>query len=231
MFFFSIIIPIYNEKENVIGLVEEIIQILKKKYNYEILIVNDGSEDLEKYFFQFLQDKYNFLKIINHKKNMGQSKAIQTGILNAMNETIITIDGDGQNNPKDILNLVNLYFKNDYRLIGGLRINRKDNIVKKISSKIANNIRQCILNDECLDTGCSLKIFSKKVYLEFPYFSGNHRFLPALFKGYGYSTKFIPVDHRKRIKGISKYGTLDRAFKGLKDLVYVRSLIKQFRND
>ncbi len=228
---FSIVIPIYNESQNILNLVKEIIFFLSNAYSYEIIIVDDGSQDLRPSLITILKNKFSFVTICNHTKNLGQSKAILTGVINAKYDTIITIDGDGQNNPKDILNLANLYYNNNYLLIGGLRINRQDNIIKKVSSKIANNIRQFFLKDECSDTGCSLKIFSKKVYLELPYFNGNHRFLPALFKGYGYITKFIPVDHRKRNRGISKYGTFNRLFKGLNDLIYVRSLIKKRHND
>ena len=114
-------------------------------------------------------------------------------------------------------------------LLGGLRLNRKDNLWKIVSSKIANRVRKTILQDDCLDTGCSLKIFFKKKYLEIPFFDGNHRFLPALFKGFGKNTLFMEVDHRSRIAGISKYGTLDRLFKGIYDLIKVKNIINKQR--
>jgi len=228
---FTIVIPIYNEAQNIQNLLKEITLCLSEVHSYEIIIVDDGSQDLEPNMIARLENTFSFVKICNHTKNLGQSKAILTGVTKAKYDTIITIDGDGQNNPKDILKLINLYYNNNYQLLGGLRVNRQDNVIKKISSKIANKIRQSILKDECSDTGCSLKIFSKKIYLKLPYFNGNHRFLPALFKGYGYITKFVPVDHRKRTGGISKYGTLDRLFKGLRDLILVRNLIKKYRND
>ena len=101
-----------------------------------------------------------------------------------------------------------------------------DNALKIISSRVANYIRKNILNDDCNDTGCSLKVFEKKIFLEFPFFSGMHRFLPALFKGYGYKTNFIEVDHRKRLGGTSKYGTMDRLFRGIRDIFIVKKIIK-----
>ncbi|MDC0056697.1 glycosyltransferase [Alphaproteobacteria bacterium] len=228
---FTIVIPIYNEAQNIQNLLKEITLFLSEVHSYEIIIVDDGSQDLEPNMIAKLENMFSFVKLCNHTKNLGQSKAIFTGVTKAKYDTIITIDGDGQNNPKDILKLINLYYNNNCQLVGGLRVNRQDSVIKKISSKIANKIRQSILKDECSDTGCSLKIFSKKVYLKLPYFNGNHRFLPALFKGYGYIAKFVPVDHRKRTRGISKYGTLDRLFKGLRDLIHVRNLIKKHRND
>ena len=115
---------------------------------------------------------------------------------------------------------------NDIQLVGGIRINRQDNTIKIISSKIANYIRKMILKDNCKDTGCSLKVFNKKIFLTFPYFDGIHRFLPALFIGFGYKTFFIDVNHRKRKYGVSKYGTINRLFKGIRDLYKVKKIIK-----
>ena len=104
-----------------------------------------------------------------------------------------------------------------------------DSFIKVISSKIANGIRSKILNDNCRDTGCSLKVFDKQIFLSFPFFDGMHRFLPALFKGYGYKTMFIDVNHRKRKFGVSKYGTMNRLFKGIRDIIKVRKILK-FKN-
>jgi dolichol-phosphate mannosyltransferase len=156
---------------------------------------------------------------------MGQSKALLTGIIKSKYNTIITLDGDGQNNPNDIRKLMEIYFNSNYFLVGGIRLNRKDNFVKNISSKLANFIRQLVLKDECIDTGCSLKIFDKKIFLNFPFFNGIHRFLPALFKGYNKETCFIEVDHRQRNAGVSKYGTFDRLFVGIRDIIKVRNII------
>ena len=109
-------------------------------------------------------------------------------------------------------------------------MNRKDNLIKVLSSKVANYIRQLLLNDGCLDTGCSLKVFKKDIFLSFPYFDGMHRFLPALFKGYGHNTIFIEVNHRKRKYGISKYGTMNRLFKGIRDIIRIKKILKKKYN-
>ena len=114
-------------------------------------------------------------------------------------------------------------------LVGGLRLNRKDSMVKLFTSRIANTIRKNILKDECSDTGCALKIFDREIFLKFPYFDGMHRFLPALFKGYGGSTMFVPVNHRPRVYGYSKYGTFKRLFKGIKDTYMIYKLLKRLK--
>ena len=151
---------------------------------------------------------------------------------NSSNKIIITIDGDGQNDPADIPKLLDIYnSNNNIKLIGGIRIKRQDSYIKIISSKLANSIRSKILDDQCKDTGCSLKIFDKDIFLNFPYFNGIHRFLPALFKAYGCDTTFIPVNHRHRKFGTSNYGTFDRAIRGIRDLIKVYFLIRKLKND
>ena len=232
---FSIIIPIYNESENIINLLEEIKFNLKKEtVSFEIIIVDDSSiDDSIKIIREYIEKNIAKLtiRLICNKKNYGQSYSIREGVKNAYNSTIVTIDGDGQNNPKDIMSLINYYFSNiGLSLVGGLREKRKDTYLKIISSKIANYIRKNILSDDCDDTGCSLKVFDKKIFLQFPYFSGIHRFLPALFKGYGCKTYFIKVDHRKRLAGISKYGTIVRLFRGIRDIFIVIRIIKKFNH-
>jgi len=124
---------------------------------------------------------------------------------------------------------LNIYFGNgDVNLVGGIRKNRKDKIMKIFSSKFANYIRKFILKDDCVDTGCSLKIFDKEIFLKFPYFNGMHRFLPALFKGYGSSCIFTNVNHRQRVKGESKYGTFDRLLRGIIDLIRVKKILMSY---
>ena len=115
-------------------------------------------------------------------------------------------------------------------LVGGIRKKRQDSLTKILSSRVANKIRSMIFNDGCNDTGCSLKIFDKQIFLKFPFFSGIHRFLPSLFTGYGYRTFFIDVDHRLRIKGSSNYGTLDRLFRGIIDIIKVRKIIRDYKS-
>ena len=219
----SIIIPVYNESNCISLLIDEIVSNLKSYIEYEIIVVNDASTDDT---LIVLNDLNHNIKIISNKNNIGQSNSILNGIKHSSYSTIVTLDGDGQNNPADILRLVNIYFEQNYNLVSGVRVKRKDSKVKIISSKIANYVRSKYLNDECKDTGCALKVFEKKIFLEFPFFNGIHRFLPALFKGYGYSIKYLEVDHRPRVSGVSKYGTVNRLFRGIRDMFYVKKIIR-----
>ena len=227
---FSIIIPIYNEEKNILLLLKEIQNSLLK-YKYEIIIIDDASTDNSVYEINKLQKMYNIVLLIN-KINKGQSFSLHRGILESQSDVIVTLDGDGQNNPEDIPLLVEKYISDDQLfLVGGIRIKRKDSFIKIISSRIANSVRSKILKDDCIDTGCSLKIFDKKIFVNFPYFDGIHRFLPALFKGYGKKTFFINVDHRHRMHGYSKYGTFLRLYRGIKDLIKVAKIIKKFKRN
>ena len=224
--------PVFNEEDNILRLINELLIALPLNiYKFEIIVVNDCSTDKTLEKLEKLLNK-NFIKIITNKKNMGQSYSIYQGIKNSFYETIVNIDGDCQNNPLDIPKLLDLYFSDqEIKLVGGIRKNRKDNFIKIYSSKIANLIRSFILNDDCKDTGCSLKVIDKKIFLKFNFFDGIHRFLPALYKGYGSKTAFIDIDHRARISGKSKYGTLKRLFQGIVDLIRVKIIINKFKND
>jgi len=227
---FSIIIPVYNERHNIENLLSEINDSLKSHYSYEVILVDDCSTDDSYNLIKQYDDGYN-IRVFKNDSNNGQSYSIHKGIINAKNNTIITLDGDGQNNPKDISKLIKLYINTNTKLIGGIRKNRQDTLIKKLSSVIANKVRSNILQDNCIDTGCSLKIFDRDIFLSFPYFDGLHRFLPALFRGYGYNTEFVNVSHRVRKYGESKYGTFDRLFRGIRDIFVVKKIIKQFKKN
>ena len=231
---FTIVIPLYNEAENVENLINEIYSVFKvyKPIEYEIILVNDASNDNTPEILNSLEKKYQNLKTINNKKNVGQSFSLINGIKSSKFNTIVTLDGDCQNNPADIPKLLKKYNSdNDIGLVGGLRLKRKDTIIKKISSKIANKVRKIILNDKCDDTGCSLKVFDKKIFIKLPEFEGLHRFMPALFNGYGCKTFFIPVDHRARLFGKSNYGTFGRLYRGIIDMIRVLKILKNLNND
>tara|TARA_Y100001936_G_C16007757_1_gene631776 strand:+ start:82 stop:774 length:693 start_codon:yes stop_codon:yes gene_type:complete len=224
---FSLIIPVYNEEKNILPLLNDIFLSLKNYNNFEIIIINDSSTDKTK---KNLEESIysNKIIILNNNKNKGQSYSIHNGVKNAKFKTIVTIDGDGQNNPFDIPKLLELFNQNnEYFLVGGIRKKRKDNLIKILSSKLANYVRSKILRDNCKDTGCSLKVFDRNTFLEFPYFDGIHRFIPALYAGYGYQTKFIEVSHRERVHGFSKYGTFDRMIKGIRDIKKVKKILKE----
>jgi dolichol-phosphate mannosyltransferase len=231
---FSIVIPIFNEGDNIVKLVHEIFKSLNSNIdNFEINLVDDASTDKTLTSIKILKDIYSKkIKIISNEKNIGQSFSIIEGIKQSSYNTIVTLDGDGQNNPKDIPILLNYYFLNkDIYLVGGIRKKRRDSFLKKLSSRIANSVRKTILNDKCIDTGCSLKVFDKKIFMKFEFFNGIHRFIPALFVGYGKKTFFIDVDHRPRIYGYSKYGTFGRLFRGIKDLIKVAKIIKKLKSN
>ena len=223
---FSIVIPVFNEEKNIEPLLSEILFNLETfENNFEIIIINDASNDSTPLAINKIKSKK--IRILNNNINRGQSYSIHKGVLNSLNNIIVTIDGDGQNDPQDILKLLKVFLSDDkIELVSGIRIKRKDKFIKIVSSKLANYFRSKILNDDCSDTGCSLKVFNRNIFLKFPYFNGIHRFLPALFKGYGHKTIFINVNHRKRKYGFSKYGTMNRLFKGVRDIIRVKRILK-----
>ena len=227
---FSVIIPVFNEELNINRLYKEIRRSLFNCQKYEIIIIDDCSTDNSRKIIIDLITGSKTVKYHFNEINLGQSRSIYNGIVKSKTETIVTIDGDGQNDPSDIKKLLNLYNANkDIKLVGGIRQKRKDSILKIISSKVANYIRSKILNDNCSDTGCSLKVFDKNIFLQFEYFNGIHRFLPALFKGYNYDTFFLNVSHRKRKYGVSKYGTINRLFRGIRYMYKVYNIIKKYK--
>jgi len=218
-----------NEESNISNLIEEIDKALKNFKEFEIIIVDDGSIDKSTISVKESQSRSK-ITLLSNNRNMGQSYSITKGIKNAKHNKIITIDADMQNNPMDIPKMIKIYNNNEtVKLLGGIRKNRKDTMIKKITSKIANKFRSLVLQDNCEDTGCSLKVFDKKIYLSFPFFDGIHRFLPSLFKGFGCMTMFIDVDHRSRKFGKSNYDTIGRLFRGIRDIIKVVIIIKKFK--
>ena len=224
---FSVVIPIFNESGNIKLLVKEIYKSLQQKYNsFELILINDASKDNTIEVINILKKDYDII-LINNERNKGQSYSIHKGISESKNKIIVTIDGDGQNDPFDIPLLLDKYISDDELfLVGGIRRKRKDNIIKVFSSFVANKIRSYIFDDGCSDTGCSLKVFDRDIFLKFPFFIGIHRFLPALFKGYGYKTYFINVSHKSRQIGKSNYGTFDRMYRGIIDIIKVKIILK-----
>ena len=221
---FSLVLPCYNEEGNIDKLLKEIDNQKDLKFVYEFICVNDASSDKSLEVIKQLKLKTK-ITFFSHQDNLGQSRALLTGIENSNYNNIITIDGDGQNDPKDINKLLEIYMKSNVCLVSGIRENRKDSFLKIISSIIANKIRSFILNDGCKDSACGLKIFKKNIFLSFPYFNGIHRFLPSLFIGFGHKVKYMPVSHRPRLSGSSKYGTIDRLFIGIRDIIKVKKII------
>tara|TARA_B100001059_G_C17811297_1_gene572445 strand:+ start:909 stop:1610 length:702 start_codon:yes stop_codon:yes gene_type:complete len=224
----SLVIPIFNEELNIVNLFDEIISSQSYQNINTIIYVNDCSTDNSLNVLNSLKKKYDKIHIINHASNMGQSNCILSASKYSKDDLILTIDGDGQNDPLNINNLIEIYkLDSQVKLVAGIRKFRKDNLVKIFSSKLANYFRMKILKDDCVDTGCSLKLFDKRIFLSFPFFNGIHRFLPALYKGFGHNVIFAEVNHRRRKYGQSKYGTIGRLINGIKDLKKVFLIIRE----
>ena len=224
----SIVIPVLNEERNIINLLDEIKKNLINKIKFEIIIVDDGSTDKTAHNIKSNIKLYGNLKLILHKKNYGQSASLLTGIINAKYKYIVTLDGDGQNDPKDILTLVEKYNSNvPFFLVIGNRKKRNDNFARRLASRIAFLIRNFILNDKIPDTGCALKVFKKADFLFIPFFNHIHRFLPFIFNSMGGEVISVKVNHRERLSGYSKYSNLQRAIVGIYDLFGVIWLRKR----
>ncbi|MFA3789671.1 glycosyltransferase family 2 protein [Aliiglaciecola sp. SL4] len=221
----SVVIPAKNEQDNIIPLIKEIVAVLDSNNQFEIVYVDDGSDD-NTYSNLCLAASGDYPQVnpIRHKYSVGQSKAIHTGVSYAKGKLIVTLDADGQNNPADIPQLLKEAQKfpvgTDF-CIAGYRKNRKDTAWKRMQSKIANNIRSRILGDNTPDTGCGLKIFPKDTFLQLPYFDHMHRFLPALVRRLGGAIVVVAVSHRDRQSGTSKYNMLGRLRVGIVDLLGV----------
>ncbi len=229
----TVVVPVYNEKDNVRPLIEEIFEQTKGLPLSEIIYVDDASTDGTWDILKHLRDEYPPLRIIKHKTNSGQSAALWTGVKAAGNDIIVTLDGDGQNPPADIRLLWQKYVSlkeiAPKIIVLGERTKRNDSWIRRASSKFANNLRASLLKDQTKDTGCSLKLFRRKDYLNLPYFDHMHRFLPALMQRDGVKLVHVGVSHRARTHGVSKYGTLDRALVGLRDIGGVLWLQKRSR--
>lgn len=223
----SIIVPVYNEALNVAGLYDEVASALPVgQFEFELIFVDDGSTDDTRQVIQALSHKDARVRLIKHVRNYGQSAALVSGARMAQYPWLVTMDGDGQNDPHDIPKLFQ-YLHPGRVVVFGHRTKRDDHALRRLSSRIGNGIRQSILQDGCPDTGCSLKLFSREAFLRLPHFNHLHRFLPALFKRDGYELVNVPVNHRPRRFGVSKYGVMNRLFVGVYDLIGVRWLTKR----
>ncbi len=216
----SVVVPVRNEAPNVGPLIDEIGAALAG-VSHEIIYVDDGSTDETPRALLDARARWPVTLVLRrHHQGCGQSAAIVTGVRAARGEWIATIDGDGQNDPADIPRLL-AQAGPALTLIAGHRTARRDSWVKRRTSRIANGVRAAMLNDATPDTGCGLKVFRREVFLQLPHFDHMHRYLPALFIRAGGQVVSVPVNHRPRLRGLSKYGTLDRLWVGLFDLVGV----------
>lgn len=222
----SVVIPVYNEKDNVEPLYQEVKKALTGM-TFEVIFIDDGSNDGTRESLALLAQTEPNLRLLKHKSNYGQSAAFVTGVRGAKYDWIVTMDGDRQNDPGDIPQLVAAIDKQNPCVVLGNRKKRDDSLLKRLTSRIGNGIRKFVLNDECPDTGCSLKLFPKKAFLAIPHFNHVHRYFPALFKRQGLSLINVKVNHRARVAGVSKYGLMNRLFVGIYDLIGVVWLMKR----
>jgi dolichol-phosphate mannosyltransferase len=227
----SIVVPVKDEAGNVVPLAREIAAALKGE-RYEMIFVDDGSHDATITELLAVRDQLP-LRVLAHGKNLGQSRALRTGVRAAKAPVVATLDGDGQNDPADIPKLVSALHaaagNPAVAMVAGERRKRQDSWKKRIASRYANRLRRWLLSDNAQDTGCGLKVFRREAFLALPYFDHMHRYLITLMLREGYEVRFMPVGHRPRGAGRSKYGVWDRLAVGISDLVGVMWLKRRFR--
>lgn len=224
----AVVVPVRNEAGNVAPLVAEIEAALAGRA-FEIVYVNDGSTDATEAELLALMAGRPRLRQIRHQESCGQSAAIRTGVAHARAPVVVTLDGDGQNDPAFIPALIAALEQDAPRigLIAGQRVGRKASGFKRMQSRIANGVRGAVLKDGTRDTGCGLKAFRRDLFLALPYFDGLHRFLPALVRREGFDVGYVDVVDRPRRHGVSNYGLWDRLWIGLLDLFGVWWLIRR----
>jgi dolichol-phosphate mannosyltransferase len=229
----SVVIPVHNEAENVGPLVDEIRRTLDGKTSWEIVVVDDASDDDTVARLEAAARDHSDLRIVRHRRHAGQSTAIHSGVRFARGTLIATLDGDGQNDPADVPALLETYrarHRDRPLLVAGHRVSRRDTWLTRISSRIANAVRGTLLGDRTPDTGCGLKLFERDAFLALPYFDHMHRFLPALTLRQGGDVIAVPVRHRPRSRGRSHYGVMNRLWIGIVDLFGVMWLLRRAKD-
>jgi glycosyltransferase involved in cell wall biosynthesis len=227
----SIVVPVRNEADNIAPLVDEIAATLEKNLAFELIYVNDGSTDRTEAELTRLMASRPWLRQIRHETSCGQSAAVSSGVIHARAGVVVTLDGDGQNDPAFIPALLEAMTKTPHiGLVAGQRVGRQATGFKKLQSRVANAVRSVVLRDGTRDTGCGLKAFRRDLFLRLPYFDGLHRFLPALVRREGYAIGYVDVVDRPRRAGTSNYGMWDRLWIGILDLIGVWWLIRRRRH-
>jgi len=227
----SVVIPVCNKQASALPLAREILVALAGRYRFETIFVDDGSTDRTGPAVRSArEDGMPQIRLIRHSVRSGQSAAIATGVRAARAPWIATLDGDGQNDPADIPKLLDAARgegRSRLRLVMGNRTTRRDTWLRRLSSRVANGVRGSLLRDGTPDTGCGIKVFDRAVFLDMPRFDHMHRFMPALFQREGYEVLSVPVNHRERTRGKSKYGLHNRLWVGIVDLFGMMWLIRR----
>jgi dolichol-phosphate mannosyltransferase len=213
----SIVVPVFNEEDNILPLAREVGRAFENRdVEYELIFVDDGSSDATWRMIAIARDEDPRVHGIRHQKNAGQSAALWTGIQAGSSPIIATLDGDLQNDPADLPRLLDELWEHDF--VCGVRTRRNDNWVRRLSSKVARKARRAALGVDFCDTGCAVRVFRKSALKGVFPFNGLHRFLPILVNAGGARTKEVPINHRPRIAGCSKYGLHNRLWRGIFDL-------------
>lgn len=219
----SVVFPVYNEEENIPILLREIQAAVEGKgWSYEIVAVDDGSIDRSLEVLRASREQYPMLRVLNFEKNSGQTAALDAAWRAARGKYVVSLDADLQNDPADIPAMMRKLEESKADMVIGVRVNRADTWSRKMQSRIGNGVRNWITGDQITDTGCSLKLVKREAIDRVKLFTGMHRFLPTLVRYAGYKVTEMPVHHRARQFGQSKYGAMNRAFRGLADCFAVR---------
>ena len=230
----SVVVPVCNEEDNVVPLAREIAAALRGRYPFEILFVDDGSTDGTAEAVRGARRDIPEVRLLQHSRRSGQSAAVASGVRHARGEWIATLDGDGQNDPADFPAMLDALAAAresdpDVKLVMGNRVTRRDTWLRRLSSRVANGVRGGLLGDGTPDTGCGIKLMHRDTFLELPFFDHMHRFLPALYQRQGAKVISVPVNHRPRTRGTSKYGLHNRLWVGIVDLYGVMWLKSRFK--
>ena len=225
----SVVVPVHDEARNIAPLVREVVAALRGGVAFELIYVDDASRDATAAELQALRGEVPELRVLRHATRAGQSLAIRNGVKAARAAWVATLDVDGQNDPADLPKLLAARdaAAPEVKLLTGWRVARRVTAAKRWASRAANAIRRRLLRDDTPDTGCGTKLFEREAFLELPYFDHMHRYLPALVQRAGWQALSLPVNHRARSSGSSKYDNLSRAIVGLRDLRGVAWLIRR----
>jgi glycosyltransferase involved in cell wall biosynthesis len=227
----SLVFPVFNEEENIPILLDEIAGALRgTSWSYEMVAVDDGSVDRSLQVLRDSRAKHPNLRVLTFEKNSGQTAALDAGWRAARGRSIVSLDADLQNDPADIPKMMRKLEESGADMVIGVRVNRQDTWARKIQSRIGNGVRNWITRDQITDTGCSLKLVRREAVERVRLFTGMHRFLPTLVRMQGYNVVEMPVNHRPRKFGVSKYGAMNRAMRGLADCFAVRWMSKRMLN-